>query len=178
MDQEERALEKCNLCTRPYTRVDKASGMPAISQCLWKALSRSSTVCLQPSNTESGNVISQITNRKFKSQSLDCIYKIAVLAIMNQEGNKTDSYISSVFFFSQVREDIGEQETIGHIHENFHCTYSYFSPQSQFCQNGSELPFPCHCRLYHYCQLLCSTFVEPTAFPFSLLTTPLVFSAV
>lgn len=38
---------------RPYTQVDKASGMLAISLCLWKALSHSCSVCLQPSTKKS-----------------------------------------------------------------------------------------------------------------------------
>lgn len=90
MDQEEKEgprIERCNLCMRPYTRVDKASGLPAISQCLWKALSLSLAAPLfvyklsqtKVVITDSGYIISQMTDTEFKGLILYGIFKLAVL---------------------------------------------------------------------------------------------------
>lgn len=86
MDQEETeglGMERCNLGTRPYTRVDKASGLPVISQCLWKARSLAAPLFVYNLSqtkvviTDSGNIISQTTNIEFKGLSLYGSLKIA-----------------------------------------------------------------------------------------------------
>lgn len=82
MDQEGRkglGMERCNLCTRPYTRVDKASGKPDLSAYGKLFLAAALFVHnlsqkRKAADTESGSIATQIGHKEFTSLSFNSVF--------------------------------------------------------------------------------------------------------